>query len=44
MATIENRIVELERQYCVVGFKLVLRLDNESDYEARARAGLADWQ
>lgn len=41
--TLESRIVELERQHGGDGVKLVLRADGETDDEARARAGLADW-
>jgi len=43
MATLENRIAELERQHGGNGVKLVLRADGETDDEARARAGLAGW-
>lgn len=43
MATLESRITELERQHGGNGVKLVLRADGETDSEARARAGLADW-
>lgn len=43
MATLKNRIEELERQHGGTGYKLVVRADGETDSEARARAGLADW-
>jgi len=41
--TLENRIAELERQHGGNGVKLALRANGETDDEARARAGLADW-
>lgn len=40
---LESRIAELERQHGGTGYKLVVRADGETDSEARARAGLADW-
>lgn len=43
MATLENRIAELERQHGGAGYKLVVRADGETDNEAQARAGLAGW-
>lgn len=39
----ESRIEDLERQYGKTGYKLVLRSDNETDDEAKGRAGLANW-
>lgn len=41
--TLENRIAELERKHGGTSIKLVMRADGETDSEARARAGLADW-
>lgn len=43
MATLENRIAELERQHGGTGYKLVVRADGETGSEARARTGLAGW-
>ncbi|WP_009206030.1 hypothetical protein [Sulfuricella denitrificans] len=43
MATLESRIVALERQHCATGIKLAIRADGETDEQVRACAGLENW-
>ena len=43
MATIEQRIAELERRHGGDGVKLILCEDGETKEQARERAGLIGW-
>jgi len=43
MATLENRITELERHRGDLGIVLVAIDDDETEAEARERAGLTGW-
>ena len=44
MATLEQRIEVLENQSGDKGIKIVIRADNETEDEARIRAGLMQWK
>ncbi len=43
MGNLDTRVKKLEQQYGTTGCKVVLLEDGETEEEARARAGLADW-